>query len=182
MTSNRHIHNQMNRRGFGEGRTVLKQLLVAALFASVLPVFGCHQSKQYEATVEVTRLTVLRKDEAGNPLSSDLELSYAECPGTQTEVIRGGKEFSACLAPKAKVGDKLKVKVEHHWDPEGFYDYDVYEVQGCPRPPDPNDEASYKVTRECADWTVNGARVGFQCNYQKRKDLTKKCPWFKKRS
>ena len=74
----------------------------------------------------------------------------------------------------------MKLKLEHHWDPEGFYDYDVFEVQGCPRPPDPNDEASYKMVRECADWNVNGTRVGFQCNYTNKKELNKKCPWFQK--
>ena len=96
-------------------------------------------------------------------------------------MVRGGKEFAECVAQKVKVGEKVKVKLDHHWTPAGHYDYDVYEVQGCPRPPDPHDEASYKVVRECADWSVNGTRVGFQCNYQNKKDLNKKCPWFMKR-
>ena len=158
-----------------------KGVLVVALVASSLPLIGCHRSKQYESNVEVTRVGAIRKDEQGNAITTDVELSYSECPGTQVEVIRGGKEFSQCVARKVKVGDKVKVKLEHHWDPEGFYDYDVFEVQGCPRPPDPNDEASYKMVRECADWNVNGARVGFQCSYQNKKELNKKCPWFMKR-
>jgi hypothetical protein len=158
-----------------------KTILALLLVVSSLPLAGCHRSKQYEANVEVTRLSPIRKDEQGVPLTTDLEFSYFECPGTQVEVIRGGKEFSACVANKMKVGDKVRVKLEHHWDAEGFYDYDVFEVQGCPRPPDPNDEASFKMVRECSDWNVNGARVGFQCNYQNKNDLNKKCPWFLKR-
>jgi hypothetical protein len=164
-----------------EKRQILKNAFVLALAVAALPLVGCHRSKQYEAQVEVTRLTAIRKDEQGNPLTADLEISYVECPGTQIEVLRGGKDFASCIAQKMKVGDKVKVKLEHHWDSEGHYDYDVYEVQGCPRPPDPNDEASYKMVRECNDWNVNGTRVGFQCNYQDKKDLNKKCPWFMKR-
>lgn len=160
---------------------VARNLLVLSLALASLPLVGCHRSKTYEATVEVTRMSVTRKDEKGNPVSTDLELSYVECPGTQVEVIRGGKDFSACIQPKVKVGAKVKVKIQHAWDPEGHYDFDVLEVEGCPRPPDPNDEASYKVVRECSDWTVNGSRVGFQCNYQDKKDLNAKCPWFRKR-
>lgn len=158
-----------------------KRVLVTALVLSSLPLIGaCHPSKQYQATVEVTRLAQVRKDETGAPITTDLEFSFIECPGTQIEVIRGGKDFSACVTNKLKVGDKAKIKLEQHWDAEGFYDYDVFEVEGCPRPADPNDEASYKMIRECNDWNVNGARVGFQCNYLGKRELSKKCPWFKR--
>ncbi len=156
-----------------------RSLIVIALVAAAVPLSGCHKSKQYETTVEVTRVSAVgKKDEKGNPSSMDVELSYSECPGTQVEVIRGGKDFAACAA-KLKVGDKVKVKLEHHWDAEGHWDYDVFDVAGCSRPPDPNDEASYKMVRDCADWNVNGARVGFQCNYTHKTELNKKCPWFK---
>ena len=158
----------------------LKKIVVTALVLSVLPLVGCHRAKHYDASVEVTRISAIRKDEAGNVLTTDFEFSYVECPGTQIEVIRGGKEFSDCVK-QFKVGDKVKVKLDHKWDPEGFYDYDVYEVQGCKRPPDPNDEASFKMVRDCKDWNVNGTRVGFQCNYTDKKELNKKCPWFVKR-
>ena len=146
--------------------------------ALLVPLIGaCHKSKQYETTVEVTRVAAVRKDESGAATTTDVEFSYTECPGTQTEVIRGGKDFSAC-ASKFKVGDKVKVKLEHRWDPEGHYDFDVFEIHGCPRPPDPNDEASFKMVRECEDWKVNETRVGFQCSYQSKKALNKACPWF----
>lgn len=157
----------------------IKHAVLSVLVLASLPLLGCHKTKTYESTVEVTRIAAVRKDEQGAALTTDFEFSYSECPGTQIEVIRGGKEFSACVA-KFKVGDKVKIKIQHHWDVEGHYDADVYEVQGCARPPDPNDEASYKMVRDCSDWNVNGARVGFQCKYTEKKELNKKCPWFLK--
>ncbi len=160
--------------------TIMSKLLVGVVALAAFPLAGCHRTKQYEATVEVTRFEVVRKDETGAPITTDVEVSYAECPGTQSELIRGGKEFSDCVK-SMKVGDKAKVKLEHVWDPEGHYDYHVLQVNECKRPWDPNDEASTKVVRDCADWTVNGVRVGFQCNYTDKKELNKKCPWFKTR-
>ena len=156
----------------------MKKLIVMALVA--LPVLACHRPKEFEANVEITRTMVIRKDESGVPLTSDAEFSYVECPGTQIEVIRGGKDFSECMK-QHKVGEKVKVKLTYAWDNEGFWDYDVHELGGCRRPPDPNDEASYKMVRDCADWNVNGTRVGFQCKYTDKTELNKKCPWFKKR-
>jgi hypothetical protein len=46
---------------------------------------------------------------------------------------------------------------------------------------DPEDEASFAMVRECADWKVNDQRVGFQCKYVPDKGLIEKCPWFRKR-
>jgi hypothetical protein len=37
------------------------------------------------------------------------------------------------------------------------------------------------MVRDCADWNVNGTRVGFQCKYSDKHELNKKCPWFKTR-
>jgi hypothetical protein len=156
-----------------------RALTPIALILVLATLVGCHRSKHYEANVEITRVEQIRKDDHGVLLTSDAEFSYVECPGTQIEVIRGGKDFSACMQ-KYKVGEKVKVKVEHRWDPEGHWDYDVVELGGRAQPPDPNDEASYKLVRECSDWVVNGASVGFQCNYQSKKELNAKCPWFKK--
>jgi hypothetical protein len=144
-----------------------------------LAIAGCHKPKRFEADVQLTRWSPVRRDETGTVLTSDLEVSFVECPGDQIEVIRGGRDFSACVA-KLKIGDKVHVKLDYHWDDDGFWDHDIIEVQGCTRPVDPNDEASFKMIRECSDWNVNGTRVGFQCNYANKPDLNKKCPWFKK--
>lgn len=151
-----------------------------ALFGlcAIVALAGCKKSTKYETTVELTRLEPLRRDETGTVLTTDAEFSYVDCPGTQIEVVRGGRDFSSCIQ-KHKVGDKVTVKLDYHPDEEGYMRYDVYEVDGCPRPPDPNDEASYKMIRDCSDWNVNGARVGFQCLMTNKKELVRKCPWFK---
>jgi hypothetical protein len=36
------------------------------------------------------------------------------------------------------------------------------------------------MIRECEDWSVNGAVVGFKCNVAPQKSLLKSCPWFAK--
>lgn len=141
---------------------------------------GCHRSKNYEANVEVTRIAAVRKDETGKPLTLDFEVSYVECPGSQIEVVRGDAEFAACVA-KYKVGDKVHVDITHEWAPEGHYKWTIHKVGDCKRLPDPDDEASYAMVRECDDWLVNGQRVGFQCKYAPEKKLIDKCPWFRRR-
>jgi hypothetical protein len=156
------------RRAFG---------LAAMAFVAFGALAGCHKAKKYDANVEVTRISVVRKDENGRALTTDFEFSYFECPGAQSETIRGGEEFSACVS-KIAVGSKVPIKLEHHWDPEGRMVWDVFQVADCKRPPDPNDEASYAMVRECADWKVNGATVGFECQIIPKKDLIQKCPWF----
>jgi hypothetical protein len=149
-----------------------------ALAVALLP--ACHRTTHYEATVEVTRIAPIRKDETGKPLTLDFEVAYTECPGTQMEVVRGGAEFAACVS-KFKVGEKVKVAIDHEWAPEGVYKWVVRKVGDCERVPDPNDEASYALVRECDDWVVNGSRVGFQCKYSPEQNLVDKCPWFRRR-
>ncbi|HSC89718.1 MAG TPA: hypothetical protein VLC09_20690, partial [Polyangiaceae bacterium] len=152
----------------------------AALFVCGLTLLGCGKKDEiYNATVEITRLNVIRKDKAGNALTYDAEFSFFECPGTQIEVIRGGKDFAACIA-KHKVGDKVPVELHYHWDQSGSYDYDVVSLAGCERPPDPNDEASYRMIRECEPWKTHGAEVGFICRVKPEHALLQKCPWFGK--
>jgi hypothetical protein len=147
--------------------------------ASVLTT-GCHRPKKFEADVEITRMSVVRRDDQGKPQTLDLEISYFACPGTQIEVMRGGPEFAACVL-KHKVGDKVHVGIEHVWDPRGYYRNNVVKVGECTHAYDPDDEASFLMVRECEDWTVNGAKVGFKCNYTPEKTLLKQCPWFARR-
>jgi hypothetical protein len=156
-------------------RAVMSSMMMVSLAGA-----GCHRTKHYEGTVEVVRVAVVQRDDAGRAVSTDVDISYRECPGEQVELIRGGSEFSTCVA-KLKVGDKVTVKVVHAWDPEGFYDHDVYELQGCKRPPDRHDEDSFKRIRQCSDRREHDAVVGFDCNYADRDDLAKKCPWFRRR-
>ena len=159
-------------------RSIPSLALVAVAGCSVGA--GCHRTKHYEAHVEISRVSVVERDDQGRATSTDVELSYTLCPGDQIEVVRGGPDFSQCVA-RLKVGDRVPVKVIHEWDPEGFYDHDVYEIDGCKRPPDRRDEDSFKTIRQCADWDVNGTSVGFNCKYADKDALVKQCPWFKRR-
>lgn len=140
---------------------------------------GCHKSHTYESEVEMTRFMVVRKDEAGKPMTADAEFSYVNCPGTQMETIRGDAAFSACVA-RYSVGQKVKLKLEHHWSDEGHYVWTVHKVGDCDRVVDPNDEASSAFIRDCEDFKVNGAKVGFSCDLKAEKALIDKCPWFRK--
>jgi len=158
-------------------RKSLVVLLGAGLIG--LASSGCHRSHPYESEVEITSLRVVRKDEAGKPLTTDLEISYAACPGSQVETIRGDAALSTCLA-RYSVGQKVSVKLEHHWNDEGHYVWTVHKVGECERVVDPNDEASSAFIRECEDFKVNGAKVGFSCDLKAEKALTDKCPWFRR--
>ena len=129
------------------------------LFATALSAFvasGCHRSKSYEANVEVTRVSPLRKDEKGTVLTQDFEFSYVECPGTQVEVVRGDAKFAACTG-KYKVGDKVKVSIDHKWSDEGAYKWNVTKIGDCERIQDPNDDASYALVSDCVPVTVTRA-------------------------
>lgn len=154
--------------------------LASATTAFALVASGCHRSKTYEANVEVTRISPIRKDEKGVVLTQDFEFSYVECPGTQIEVVRGDAKFAACTS-KFKVGEKVKIAIDHKWSEEGNYKWQVTKVGDCDLVKDPNDEASYALVRECDDWSVNGTKVGFQCKYTPEKKLVDKCPWFRRR-
>lgn len=154
-----------------------RALIVASL---VVALGACHQTRSYETEVEITRLSVVRRDDAGEPLTVDVEVSYGACPGTQTEVMRGDAAFAACVA-KRRVGETVKVVGDHVWDAHGFYRWRVREFAGCARANDPADEASYGLVRECEDLEVQGAVVGFECRYAPEKELVARCPWFRRR-
>jgi hypothetical protein len=141
---------------------------------------ACHPSKQYETDVEITRIAAVRKDDASKVLTLDFEVSYVDCPGTQLEVFRGDAAFAACVT-KYKVGEKVHLSIDHTWTPEGLYKSTVTSVGDCRRIPDPADEASYAMVRECDDWLVNGQKVGFQCRYIPEQKLVDQCPWFRRR-
>ena len=153
--------------------TTTLMLLICALL-----VTGCKKKEKfYDTQVELTRFDILRYSPDGKARDCDLEFSYPDCPGEQVEVIRGGAEFAECIK-KYKMGDKIPAKVLYHWDKGGFYDWDIHEMGGCKRPPDPDDEASFDSVKECEPIVSNGVEEGFMCNYIPQKALLAKCPWF----
>ncbi len=158
----------------------MKKKIFGFLGLSVLAVgalTGCHKGKTFDANVEITRISPVRKDENGRTLVTDVEFDYKECPGEQIENIRGGEEFSQCIAKHA-VGKNVPIKIDYHWDPEGHYTWDVLQIADCKRVKDENDEASFATIRECEDSKENGVTVGFECQIAPKKELLKKCPWF----
>ncbi len=160
------------------GACIVRSVALCTLVVSL--VAACHRTKHYETNVEVTRIATLRQDEAGKPVTLDVEVSYVDCPGTEMEVIRGGPDFAACVE-KYKVGDNITLSIDHERAEGGHYKWTVRRVGDCIRVPDPADEAPYAIVRECDDWTVNGTRAGFQCRYIPEPKLVDKCPWFRRR-
>jgi hypothetical protein len=155
-----------------------RRIITLALLAVFLVLLaGCKRDKWYDAKVELTRVQNIRQDATGKPTDMDVELSWFECPGTQIEVIRGDAAFAECMK-KYKVGDKVPVRVQYHWDSHGFWDWDIHEMGGCKRPPDPEDLSSFDTVQECEPIIVNGVSEGFHCNRIPQKELLKKCPWF----
>lgn len=153
----------------------MKRLVLAL---SLLTALACSKKvRHFESKVKIERFDIVRKDEKGTPLDGDVEFQYPDCPGEQIEVIRGGAEFTACMS-KYKVGAEVPVKIEQRYLPAGFWDWDVVEMGGCKRPPDPEDEASFDTVQECEDIVVNGVKEGFVCDRLPKKKLLEKCPWF----
>lgn len=150
------------------------------LVALGLAASGCHRKTHHETTAELTRVSAVARDDAGKPVAVDVEVSYRECPGTQTEVVRGGPDFAACIG-KHRVGEALGVAIDHEWSSEGFYTWKIRRIGDCERTVDPDDQASYAMVRECSDWVVNGRSIGFQCRYTPEDKLIAACPWFRRR-
>lgn len=157
------------------GWVALASVAVVAACAS-----ACHATHEYETEVRVERSHVVYRDENGRALTADLEVAYTECPGEQLETVRGDEEFSACIS-KFPVGAAVKMRIVHRWAAEGHYVWEVVQVGDCRRQVDASDEASFSQIRECSEWRVNGAVVGFECRVAPRKELVRACPWFARR-
>lgn len=155
-----------------------RKLVIAALGVVALTTSaGCKKTKWYDSKVKLTRIQNIRADASGKATDTDIEFSWDECPGTQIEVIRGDAAFAECIK-KYKVGDLVPVKVEHHWENKGNWDWDVHQFGDCKRPPDEKDLSSFDTVQECEPIVVNGVKEGFHCNRIPQKELLKKCPWF----
>ncbi|MEZ4410221.1 MAG: hypothetical protein R3A52_27645 [Polyangiales bacterium] len=143
---------------------------------------GCARSKRYYSHVEVLRVAARRMERGtGLPRMLDVEVRYVDCPGTQTEVIRGGQDFARCFYERNRVGARVGVQIEHHPTRDGEWEWHVLSVGGCARPPDHNDEASFETVQECRDVFAYGQRIGFRCDRIPQRELLARCPWFRRR-
>lgn len=50
----------------------------------------------------------------------------------------------------------------------------------CPVKIDATDEANWEVVQVCKDLMVSGVAAGVHCDRTRNKELTDKCPWFKR--
>lgn len=151
---------------------------LAALLAAALVCAGCSpKTREYDASVELRRLDVIRLDQAGKPLTMDVEFEWATCPGEQREVIRGDAAFADCMT-QHKVGEKLPVRVRWSAEASGGHDWDVIQIGSCRRPTDTDDETSFDMVHECAPINEHGVNIGFHCDHLPHKELLARCPWF----
>ena len=148
------------------------------LATSIAACKGRHGAKQYEAEVILDRITVVTKDDNGKPRATDVEFTYASCPGDEEESIRSGPDFSSCVMRYAP-GTRVKAKIDRAWDSEkDHYVWHVVELGDCKRTIDPKDDASFAVIRDCSPYEVSGVQVGVECRLAPSKELVAACPWF----
>lgn len=153
----------------------------AIIVVGLLSLASCRKKTAwYTTNVEIDRIEVVRRDAQGKALDVDVEFTYPDCPGEQMEIIRGDANFAACIANYSK-GATVPVKILHHQDKQGFYDWDIHQMADCARLPDDDDEASFDTVQECSPILVNQVPEGFVCNRIPHKELLAKCPWFDRR-
>lgn len=152
--------------------------LAAALLSLVaLSVVGCKKGEQrFESVCQVVRRDEVEVDDKGETQVVDVELEWDPCPGDQYQVVRGGKEFAACMK-QYDVGKLVPVFAKHWWDDRGYYTWDVYQVGNCKRDIESNSEGSYEKSQECNDSTMYGLTTGFSCSRRPFKGLVQACPW-----
>lgn len=154
---------------------------VATLAAVVTLVAACsHAETHYESTVLLVRRHDVQTTAKGEVTVADFSLEWDACPGDQFEFVRGGREFSACMAKYAP-GDYLSVNVVHYWDTHGFYRWDVYRVGDCARVVEPGSEGTYDRSQQCNDHQIHGEWSGFDCDRHAPPKLVAVCPWLARR-
>ncbi len=153
----------------------LQLLLVTAAFA--LLTSACSKPEhRFESTCQLVRRDVVEEDDKGVAQVVDVELEWDPCPGDQFQVVRGGKDFAACMQ-QYEVGKLLPVLVKHWWDNRGYYVWDVYQVGQCKREIEPKSEGSYEKSQECSEVEMYGHDSGFSCSRRPFKGLVSTCPW-----
>lgn len=141
-----------------------------------LTLIGCHQDHRFESVCQIVRKQAVEQNDKGETEQVDVELEWDPCPGDQFQVVRGGKDFAACMA-QYEVGEMVPVRVEHWWDNRGYYRWDVYQIGACDRTIEPDTEGSYEKSQECDDNQAFGYTNGFACSRRPFKDLVTVCPW-----
>lgn len=134
------------------------------------------KEQSFEAKAKVIRTVVNRKDAAGIPVVTDVELAFTSCPGEIKKLLRGGGEFAPCIA-KVPAGTELSVKLVTAMKRNGRRAARVVQVGDCKREPDPTDSRSYDTVRICEKTETDGIVVGFKCETQPTPAVLEACPW-----
>ena len=135
-------------------------LVLAALAFSAL---ACGERlERFESVCQIVRRDEVELNDKGETESVDIEFEWDACPGDQFQVVRGGKEFAACMQ-KYDVGKRAPVFIKHWWDERGYFDWDVYMIGDCIRFIEESSEGSYEKAQECEDEDMYGKVTGFSC-------------------
>lgn len=134
------------------------------------------KESQYESVCQIVHHDNVEVDDKGVPLLVDYELEWDPCPGDQFQMVRGGKDFAACMT-KYEDGDLVPVRVLHRWDSRGYYTWDVFQIGDCKRPIEEDSEGSYEKSQECRDEKSYGHTNGFHCNRRPFANLVSVCPF-----
>lgn len=150
----------------------------ATVFGLVLfgAIAGCSREHHYESVCQIVRKEAVELDKDGKPATIDMELEWDPCPGDQFQVIRGNKDFAACVE-KYDVGDLVPVVAKQWWDPRGFFRWDIEKLGDCKHTIEPEAMGSYEKSQDCSDTVNHGHTAGFTCSRRPFHDLLKRCPW-----
>ena len=156
-------------------RSKLEPILISVALAASLA--ACKKGEErFESTCQIVRSEVVESNDKGEAEVLDVELEWDPCPGDQFQVVRGGKEFAACMQ-RYEVGKLVPVLVKHWWDDRGYYVWDVYKIGDCERAIETESAGSYEKSQECSDQSMYGRATGFSCNRRPFKGLVSTCPW-----
>jgi hypothetical protein len=147
----------------------------AALLA--LSAIACGERlERFESVCQIVRQDEVEVDDRGEAESVDVEFVWDSCPGDQFQVVRGGKDFAACMK-KYEVGERAPVFVKHWWDERGYFAWDVYMIGDCVRYIEENSAGSYEKVQECSDDDMYGKITGFWCRRRSFENMAAVCPW-----
>ncbi len=151
---------------------------LAALAVGAFAALGACKGKpqRFTTTVEIMQVRTF----GTTTKLTDVEVKYADCPADARQIMRLGKEFSAC-GQELKTGEKLPADVVLSWNGDrGFYRNEVVRLGKCDIKLDPKEDANYQSVEACSDVKASGVVVGVRCERGRSPELLAKCPWLRR--
>ena len=154
-----------------------KWMKVGTLALATLGFSACESPcKVHEGKAKVVRTYVNRRDDKGEPLVTDVELSLEGCQGELRMVARGGAPFAGCVAKKSNAS-AVSVKVQSGRTRDGHLATRLVAIDECVRDPDPSDSRSFEAFRACTPVMTDEVAVGFRCEVAPTDEAKAACPW-----